>query len=99
MKFNKRILSSRINQIDPFWLVLFYYFPVLLFPLHMLFEKPKHFFIMRYIHVSVWYCDSFYGCSLKKIIFIKSIFGWGWFDIYICLIKTVVEIEVKQKVV
>jgi hypothetical protein len=34
-----------------------------------------------------------------KSYFIKNIFSWGWFDIYICLVKTVVEIEIEQKVV
>jgi hypothetical protein len=33
----------------------------------------------------------------KKII--KSIFDWGWFDIYIYLVKTVIEIEIEQKIV
>jgi len=31
----------------------------------------------------------------KKNCFIKIIFGWGWFDIYIYLVKTVIEIEVE----
>jgi len=31
----------------------------------------------------------------KKNYFIKNIFDWGWFDIYVCLVKTVVEIEVE----
>ena len=35
----------------------------------------------------------------KKIVFIKSTFSWGLFDIYICLVKTMVEFEVEQKVV
>jgi hypothetical protein len=35
----------------------------------------------------------------EKSYFIKSTFDWGWFSIYICLVKTVVEIEVKQKVI
>jgi hypothetical protein len=35
----------------------------------------------------------------KKNYFIKNTFTWGWFDIYICLVKTVVEIEVEQKVI
>jgi len=47
----------------------------------------------------VWYCGSSCGCSLKKNYFIKSIFSWGWFNIYICLVKTVVTIEIEQKVV
>ena len=34
-----------------------------------------------------------------KKFFIKSIFGWGWFGIYICLVKTVIEIEVQQKII
>jgi hypothetical protein len=46
----------------------------------------------------VWYCDSFYGFCLKKL-FIKGVFYWGWFGIYICLVKNVVEIEVEQKIV
>jgi len=33
------------------------------------------------------------------IIFIKNIFSWGWFDIYIYLVKTVVEIDVEQKII
>ena len=44
-----------------------------------------------------WYCVSFCGCDLKKSCFIKSIFSRDWFDIYICLVKTVVEIEIEQK--
>jgi hypothetical protein len=47
----------------------------------------------------VWYCGSFCGYGLKKVVFIKSIFGWGWFGIYVCLVKTVVKIKVEQKVV
>ena len=39
----------------------------------------------------------FFCCSLKKVVFIKGIFSWGWFDIYIYLVKTVVEIEIEQK--
>jgi hypothetical protein len=35
----------------------------------------------------------------KKVVFIESTFDWGWFGIYICLVKTVVEIEVEQKIV
>jgi hypothetical protein len=35
----------------------------------------------------------------EKSCFIKSIFSWDWFGIYICLVKTVVEIKVEQKVV
>ena len=42
---------------------------------------------------------NFCGCDLKKIIFIKNTFSWGWFDIYICLVKTVIKIEVEQKIV
>jgi hypothetical protein len=33
-----------------------------------------------------------------KSYFIKITFSWGWFGIYICLVKTVVEIEVGQKI-
>jgi hypothetical protein len=33
-----------------------------------------------------------------KKLFYKSSFSWGWFGIYTCLVKTVIEIEVKQKV-
>jgi hypothetical protein len=47
----------------------------------------------------VWYCDNFYGCGLKKNYFIKNTFSWGWFGIYVCLVKIVVEIEVEQKVI
>ena len=43
----------------------------------------------------VWYCGNFYGCDLKKNYFIKSIFSWDWFDIYICLVKIIVKIEVE----
>jgi hypothetical protein len=46
----------------------------------------------------VWYCGSFCGCGLKKNCFAKSTFSWDWFGIYICLVKTVVEIEVEQKI-
>jgi hypothetical protein len=35
----------------------------------------------------------------EKNYFIKNTFSWGWVDIYICLVKTVVAIEVEQKVV
>jgi len=45
------------------------------------------------------YCGSFCGYDLKKNYFIKNIFGWGWFDIYTCMVKTVVKIEVEQKVI
>jgi len=48
---------------------------------------------------SVWYYRSFCGCGLKKKYFIKSTFDKGWFGIYVCLVKTVVEINVEQKVV
>jgi len=41
----------------------------------------------------------FFLLWFEKSCFIKSIFNWGWFDIYICLVKTVVEIEVEQKIV
>jgi hypothetical protein len=34
-----------------------------------------------------------------KKLFYKSIFSWGWFNIYICLVKTVVEIKAEQKIV
>ena len=34
----------------------------------------------------------------KKIVFIKSTFSWGLFDIYICLVKTMVEFVVEQKI-
>jgi len=44
----------------------------------------------------VWYCGSFCDCNLKKKLFCKK---HGWFNIYICLVKTVVAIEVEQKVV
>ena len=43
---------------------------------------------------SVWFCISFCGCVLKKL-FLKNIFSWSWFVIYICLDKTVVEIKIK----
>jgi len=43
----------------------------------------------------VWYCGSFCGYSLKKNCFIKNTFNWGWFGIYIYLVKTVVEIDVE----
>ena len=46
-----------------------------------------------------WYYGRFCGCDLKKIVFIKSNFGWGWFGIYICLVKTVIEIEVEHKII
>jgi hypothetical protein len=42
---------------------------------------------------------AFCGCDLKKVILEKNTFNWGWFGIYIYLIKTIVEIEVEQKVV
>ena len=35
----------------------------------------------------------------EKNYFIKSIFDWGWFGIYIYLVKTVVEIEIEEKIV
>jgi len=35
----------------------------------------------------------------EKSCFIKSTFGWGWFDIYTSLVKTVVKIKVEQKIV
>jgi len=47
----------------------------------------------------IWYGDSFCGCGFKKNHFIKSIFGWDWFGIYLCLVKIVVEIEVEQKII
>jgi len=34
-----------------------------------------------------------------KKLFIKGIFCWDWFGIYICLVKNMVEIEVEQKIV
>jgi len=34
-----------------------------------------------------------------KKYFIKSIFGWNWFEKNKCLVKTVVEIEVEEKVI
>jgi hypothetical protein len=34
-----------------------------------------------------------------KKLFYKSTFGWGWFGIYISLVKTVVKIKVEQKIV
>jgi hypothetical protein len=34
-----------------------------------------------------------------KNYFIKSIFGWDWFNIYIYLVKTMVEIEIEQKII
>ena len=46
------------------------------------------------------FCTSVFGIvvavvvGFKKNYFIKSTFSWDWFDIYICLVKTVVEIEV-----
>ena len=46
---------------------------------------------------NVWYRGRFYGCGLKKKI-IKNTFGCGLFVIYIYLVKTVVKIEVEQKV-
>jgi hypothetical protein len=36
---------------------------------------------------------------ILKNYFIKNIFDWNWFDIYVYLVKSVVEIEVEQKVV
>jgi hypothetical protein len=57
---------------------------------------------LRHLTTHLWcimYYGNFYGCGLKKIIFIKSTFSWGWFDIYICLVKTVIKIEVEQKIV
>ena len=36
--------------------------------------------------ICVWYCGSCCGYDLKKIVFIKNIFSWGWFGkIYIWL--------------
>ena len=49
-------------------------------------------------NLCVWYCDSFCGGGLKKL-FYKKYFGWSWFDIYIYLVKAMVEIEVEQKIV
>jgi hypothetical protein len=51
--------------------------------------------VFAWIFDCVWYYGSFYGCGLEKNYFIKNIFSWSWFGIYICLIKTVVEIEVE----
>jgi hypothetical protein len=56
-------------------------------------------FYLAHVKKSVWYCGSFCGYGLKKIIFIKNTYSWGWFSIYVYFIKTVVEIEVEQKVV
>ena len=62
------------------------------------------------LYTSLTYCNGvtfrmylvffgkFYGHG-EKHYFIKNIFGWGWFDIYIYLVKTVVEIEVEQKII
>jgi len=34
----------------------------------------------------VWYCGCWCGCGLKKVVFIKIIFSWGWFGkIYVWL--------------
>jgi hypothetical protein len=34
----------------------------------------------------VWYCSNCCGCGLKKVVFIKSTFNWGWFGkIYVWL--------------
>ena len=41
---------------------------------------------------------AFVVVILKKL-FYKNTFSWGWFDIYICFVKTVVKIEVEQKIV
>jgi len=45
----------------------------------------------------IWYCGSFCGYDLKINCYIKSTFDQRWFDIYIYLVKTVVEIEIEQK--
>ena len=41
----------------------------------------------------------FFIVIVWKKLFYKMFFGWGWFDIYICLVKIVVEIEIEQKIV
>jgi hypothetical protein len=58
-------------------------------------------YLIKIIFLSYGIVVTFYGCDcgLKKVVFTKSIFSWDWFDIYICLVKTMVEIEVEQKVV
>jgi hypothetical protein len=66
---------------------------ILLFLIHFnfvsRFDRVKYVFgiVVAFI-VVVW-----------KKLFYKKYFWLGWFDIYICLVKTVVEIEVEQKVV
>jgi hypothetical protein len=40
-------------------------------------------------------CKQFKCVWFEKNNLIKIIFDWDWFDIYICLIKIVVEIEVE----
>jgi hypothetical protein len=47
----------------------------------------------------IWYCGSFCSYDLKTNCYIKSIFDQRWFDIYIYLVKTIVEIEVEQKII
>jgi len=56
----------------------------------------KKFFSKRYhLNLNVFDIVVTFIIMIKKKYFIKSIFSWSWFDIYICLIKTVIEIEVE----
>jgi hypothetical protein len=47
----------------------------------------------------VWYCGCFCSCDLKKKQFHKNHFCWGLFKKFKSLVKTVIEIEVEQKIV
>jgi len=50
-----------------------------------------------YIYIYIFF--FYFRCHFATWETKNIIFGWGWFDIFICLVKTVVEIEVEQKVV
>jgi hypothetical protein len=53
---------------------------------------------MGFYPVCVWYCGSFCGCDLKNYFIKIFLVEFDLIFIYV-LVKTVVEIEVEQKII
>jgi len=62
---------------------------------YLFYRKVKNFLL----NINVFGIVIIFMVVVGKKLFYKNIFSWGWFNIYICLVKTVIEIEVEQKIV
>jgi hypothetical protein len=48
-------------------------------------------------HGCVWYCGSYCGCGLKKVVFIKSTYSWGWVGKIYVWLKLWLKLRLNKK--